>query len=87
MPNVEIPATGTTFHCAEDDTILRAALRAGLGPAYQSPPQHLARTNIETSDMGLRPNVAASHADKHAWAIAHRRAFEGPAIVAGTDTL
>jgi toluene monooxygenase electron transfer component len=34
MPNVEIPAAGITFHCADDDTILRAALRAGLGLPY-----------------------------------------------------
>ncbi len=35
MPNIEIPAAGVSFHCAEDDTILRAALRAGLGLPYE----------------------------------------------------
>jgi len=34
MPNVQIPASDITFPCAEDDTILRAALRAGLGLPY-----------------------------------------------------
>jgi toluene monooxygenase electron transfer component len=35
MPSIEIPTAGVTFHCAEDDTILRAALRAGLGLPYE----------------------------------------------------
>jgi len=34
MPKITVPATGETFDCAADDTILRAALRAGLGMGY-----------------------------------------------------
>jgi toluene monooxygenase electron transfer component len=35
MAHIEIPAAKTSFECPEDDTILRAGLRAGLGMAYE----------------------------------------------------
>lgn len=35
MPEVTISGTGATYFCAEDDTVLRAALRAGLGFPYE----------------------------------------------------
>ena len=35
MAKIEIPATNKSFECPEDDTILRAALRSGLGMAYE----------------------------------------------------
>lgn len=34
MPTIKLSSDGTTFHCEEGDTILRAALRAGLGVPY-----------------------------------------------------
>ncbi len=34
MPTITIDKDGTTFDCAEGDTILRGALRAGLGMSY-----------------------------------------------------
>lgn len=34
MPTIDIAGTNVRFHCAEDDTVLRAALRAGLGLPY-----------------------------------------------------
>lgn len=34
MPTITIDKDGSTFECAEGDTILRAALRAGLGMSY-----------------------------------------------------
>lgn len=34
MPRIAVTATGETFDCAADDTILRAALRSGLGMGY-----------------------------------------------------
>ncbi len=35
MAKIEIPAAQKSFECPEDDTILRAALRQGLGLAYE----------------------------------------------------
>lgn len=35
MAKIEIPAAKTSFDCPDDDTILRAGLRAGLGMAYE----------------------------------------------------
>ncbi len=35
MAKIEIPAAGKSFECAADDTILRAALRSGLGAPYE----------------------------------------------------
>lgn len=32
---IEVEGTGTSYPCAEDDTLLRAGLRAGLGLAYE----------------------------------------------------
>jgi toluene monooxygenase electron transfer component len=34
MPRIAVSGTGETFDCAADDTILRAALRSGLGMGY-----------------------------------------------------
>ena len=34
MVEISLAPDGTVFECAEGDTILRAALRAGLGMAY-----------------------------------------------------
>src|SRR3954453_3394091 len=35
MPEITIPSANITFHCDADDTVLRAALRAGLGLPYE----------------------------------------------------
>lgn len=35
MPDIRLDGGDTAFHCDEDDTILRAALRAGLGFPYE----------------------------------------------------
>lgn len=35
MPNIRLEGGDIAFHCDEDDTILRAALRAGLGFPYE----------------------------------------------------
>ena len=35
MAEISIPSANISFSCAEDDTILRAALRAGLGVPYE----------------------------------------------------
>ena len=35
MAEITIPSANVTFTCAEDDTILRAALRAGIGVPYE----------------------------------------------------
>ena len=35
MPQITIPSANITFECEPDDTILRAALRAGLGVPYE----------------------------------------------------
>lgn len=34
MPRIDLSGTGTGFDCAEDDTLLRAALRSGVGMSY-----------------------------------------------------
>jgi toluene monooxygenase electron transfer component len=35
MPDIIVSGTGTIYRCGEDDTLLRAALRAGLGFPYE----------------------------------------------------
>jgi toluene monooxygenase electron transfer component len=50
MPKIAVAGTDETFACAADDTILRAALRSGLGMAYSCNSGSCGNCRVELED-------------------------------------